>query len=191
MKRSERFPARAGFVGNLRLPLRAIYRIDEPDPSRPAEVLLKASLITNYRFPPGGRFDAEGLFLRGGRAMVVSKRFDGKDAEVFAIPLDPPAPLLRPASPERVARLPGCVEPATGADLSADGRRLAVSTTSAARVYVPDGSGGWSLESTVRFAEPQVEAICWDGDDLLLASEDRSLYRISERRWKAARGDGR
>jgi hypothetical protein len=182
-----------GDIGNngLRLPIRTIYRIDEPDPSRPADLPLKPSLITNYRFPPEGRFDAEGLFLSGGRAMVVSKRFDGKEAEVFAIPLDPPAPLLRPALPERMARLPGCVEPATGADLSADGRRLAVSTTSAARVYVPDGRGGWALESTVRYEEPHVEAICWDGDDLILASEDRSIYRISAARWKASRGDGR
>jgi hypothetical protein len=182
-----------GDIGNndLRLPLRSIYRVDEPDPSRPGDIPLKPSLITNYRFTPGGRFDAEGLFVSDGRAMVVSKRLDGKDAEVFAIPLDPPAPLLRPATPERIAHLPGCVEPATGADLSPDGRRLAVTTTSAARVYIPDGSGGWALEATIRFAEPQVEAICWDGDDLILASEDRSIFRISESRWKKSRGGGR
>jgi hypothetical protein len=184
------------FVGdignnNVRLPFRAIYRIDEPDPSQPTDVPLKPSLATHYGFPPGGRFDAEGLFLSGGRAMVVSKRFDGREAEVFAIPLNPPAPLLRPASPERVASLPGCVEPATGADLSADGSRLAVTTTSAARVYTPDGRGGWALDSTVRFDEPHVEAICWDGDDLILASEDRSVFRISAARWKASRGEGR
>jgi hypothetical protein len=182
-----------GDIGNnnLRLPLRAIYRIDEPDPSRPGEEPLKPSLVTYYRFPPGGRFDAEGLFVTGGRAMVISKRSDGGDAEVFAIPLDPPAPLLRPALPGRIAHLPGCVEPATGADLSVDGRRLAVTTTSAARVYVPVASGGWALDSTVRFAEPLVEAICWDGEDLILASEDRSIYRISAPRWKATRGGDR
>ena len=162
-----------------------IYRFDEPDPSRPAEMPLKPSTITYYRFATGGRFDAESLFILGGRAMVVSKRFDGGEAEVFAIPLDPPAPLLQPASPERITRLAGCVEPATGADLSADGRRLAVCTVSSARVYVPDGGGGWSLGSTVRFKEPHVEAICWDGDDMILASEDRSLYRISAQAWKA------
>src|SRR6185437_6120318 len=137
------------------------------------------------------RFDAEGLFVSKGGVFIVSKRFDGREAEVFAIRFDPPAPLLRPGLPGRVASLPGCVEPATGADLSSDGQRLAVVTTRAARVYEPHTSGGWSLVATVRFEAPGVEAICWDGFDLILASEDRSIYRIAEKAWKASKGGGR
>ncbi len=182
-----------GEIGNndLRLPLRAIYRLDEPDPSRPADLPLHVTTASYYRFPTGGRFDSEGLFVSGGRAFVVSKRFDGREAEVFAIPFDPAAPLLRPAWPARVASLPGCTEPATGADLSADGRRLAVVTTKAARVYEPSGAGGWRLIASIGFEAPDVEAICWDGADLVLASEDRSIYRIPEASWKRAGGGGR
>jgi hypothetical protein len=179
-----------GDIGNNdnRLPLRAIYRLDEPDVSLPpTDRPIKANLSTYYKFPPNGRFDAESLFINHGRAFVISKRFDGKDAEVFEIAIEPPSPLLRPGWPERVASLPGCNEPATGADLSSDGQRLAVVTTRAARVYRPDAKGGWSLAGTVAFNEPGVEAICWDGNDLILASEDRSIYRIGEKAWKSSK----
>lgn len=177
-----------GDIGNndKRLPLRAVYRFDEPDPSQPpGEQPLKATASSFYRFPEGGRFDAESLFVAKNRVFVISKRFDGQEAEVFAISFNPPGILILPILPERVARLPGCVEPATGADLSSDGKRLAVVTNSAARVYTPDAPGGWALVATVGFNAPGVEAICWDGMDLILASEDRSIYRIAESVWKA------
>jgi hypothetical protein len=178
-----------GDIGNndLRLPIRAIHRLDEPDPAGPDDGKpLKPTASTFHGFPAGARFDAEGLFVDRGKAFVVTKRFDGKEAEVFAVKLDPPAPLLRPSLPERVATLPGCVEPVTGAALSPDGKLLAVVTTRAARVYQAE-SGGWSPVASVPFEAPDVEAICWDGADLVLASEDRSIYRIAERDWKAAK----
>ena len=178
-----------GDIGNndKRLPIRAIYKIDEPDPSVAEDKPLKLTASSYYKFPEGQRFDAEGLFVSKGRCFVVTKRLDGKEAEVFAIRFDPPSPLLRPGLPERIAKLPGCVEPATGADLSSDGKRLAVVTTKAARVYEPDSSGGWSLIATVEYKAHDVEAICWDGLDLILASEDRSIYRIGEAVWKEGR----
>jgi hypothetical protein len=178
-----------GDIGNngKKLPIRAVYRLDEPDPNVAEEKPLKPTASSHYRFPEGGRFDAEGLFVSDGRCFVVTKRLDGQEAEVFAIKFDPPTTLIRPGLPERVATLPGCVEPVTGADLSSDGKRLAVVTTKAARVYEPDKSGGWSLVVTVGFKASDVEAICWDGMDLILASEDRSIYRIAESVWKAAR----
>jgi len=178
-----------GEIGNNdnRLPFRAIYRLDEPDPSRAGEGPIRVGLASYYTFPKDRRFDAESLFVDQGKAYLVAKRSDGRPAELFRVPLDPPASLLRPALPESVGVLPGCVEPATGADLSADGRRLAVVTNSAARVYTREAEGGWALAATVPFLARDVEAICWDGPDLVLAGEDRSIYRIAEATWKAAR----
>ena len=177
-----------GEIGNNdgRLPLRAIYMIDEPDPARASAASLPVLKASFYRFPRGGRFDAEGLFIERGRAIVVAKTFDGREAEHFAIPLDPPAPLLRPALPEPLGRLPGLVEPATAADLSPDGRRLAVASTRATRVYGRDGKGGWTLLGAVRHPSEVFEAVCWDGNDLILASEGRGLYRITGRTWRAS-----
>jgi hypothetical protein len=173
-----------GEIGNNdgRLPVRAIYRIDEPDPASLDQKKLSVTLASFYKFPKGGRFDAEGLFLDGGQACVVTKYRDGREAEIFAIPLNPPAPLLRPALPRRVATLKGCTEPVTGASLHAGGKRLAIVTTSSVRVYKRDPETGWRPAFQLEHHEADVEAITWDGEDLILASEDRSLYRISRER---------
>jgi hypothetical protein len=176
-----------GEIGNNggRLPIRAVYRLDEPDPSKPAEGPLSVTHASYYRFPRGGRFDAEGLFIDRGRAVVVAKTFDGREAGLFGVPLDPAPPLIRPALPEALGTLPEFHEPATGASLSADGRRLAVCSPAAARVYERDGRGAWSLVATVRYqGGSDIEAICWDGRDLLLAGEGRNLYRIREAAWR-------
>lgn len=177
-----------GDIGNNdgRLPLRTVYRLDEPDPNRPAVGPLPVTLATHYRFPRGGRFDAEGLLVDRGRAVVVAKTFDGREAELFALPLDPPAPLLRPALPESLGRLPGFTRPVTGADLSPGGR-LAVCSVDEARVYERSAGEAWTLVAVVRFRADDVEAICWDGSDLILAGENRGLFRIAEAAWREAR----
>jgi hypothetical protein len=174
-----------GDIGNNggRLPLRSIYRIDEPDPAVPPQGPLPVTLATHYRFPPGDRFDAESLVIDGKRALVIAKTFDGREAEVYAVPLDPPAPLLRPAVPERVATLRGFTEPATGADLSPDGNLLAVCGPDVARVYRRDCES-WIPIGEARYQASEVEAICWEGNDLLLASEQRSIYRIRAAAWR-------
>jgi hypothetical protein len=187
-----------GEIGNngKHLPIRAIYRLDEPDPTQTAEAggkdTLTVSLASYYRFEAEGRFDAEGLFIDRGRAIVVAKTFDEREAELFAIPLDPPAPLIRPALPERIGSLSGFVEPATGADLSIDGLRLAVCSNDVARVYGRAGrdSDRWSLLGSVRFEADGVEAIAWEGDDLILAGEGRGLFRIAAASWRSARSEG-
>jgi hypothetical protein len=187
-----------GDIGNngLRLPVRAIHRIDEPDPSRATEQPLEVTLSTHYRFPSvGERFDAEALFLWKGQAVVVAKTHDGREAELFAIPLEPPAPLLRPALPRKLGRLPGFTEPVTGANLSSDGRRLAVCANSVTRVYEPAPQDEWKMIGGARYAADEVEAVCWDGDDLILASERREIYRIPRTTWLAKKAppatDGR
>lgn len=178
-----------GDIGNneVRLPRRVIYRIDEPDPSKPPNAPLRVTLASYYRFPSGGRFDAEGLFIDGDKAVVAAKTFDRREAELFAIPLAPPAPASNPALPERIGRLPGFTEPATGADLARDGRRLAVCAGDVARVYERIEGGEWRLLAAVRYRPQAIEAICWEGNDLVLASEEREMFRISEKTWQAAK----
>jgi hypothetical protein len=180
-----------GEIGNNdgRLPIRAVYRLDEPDPARPGDSPLAVERASYYRFPPGGRFDAEALVVRGDQALVVAKTFDGRAAEVFAIPLDPPAPLLRPALPRRLGTLPGFTEPVTGADLSADGRFLAACAPGVVRIYAPEGDAAWTLVGTVRFPVADlIEAIAWDGADLILAGERRGIYRIAAASWRHDQG---
>ena len=152
----------------------------------PAGPPLRPMLSVFYGFSIADRFDAEGLIFQAstGSAVIVAKRFDSREAELFAIPLHPPAPLLRPALPRRVGFLPGFVEPATGASLSADGQLLAVCSSAVTRVYRRDHGSGWNLLAEVRHESLPIEGITWDGEDLILVSEGRGIDRIAEATWR-------
>jgi hypothetical protein len=183
-----------GDIGNNGgvLRVRVIYRIDEPDPSSTADRPLSASATVFYTLPRSNRFDAEGLVYDRGTAIVVAKYFDRREAELFAVPVEPPAPPSRPAQPRAIGRLPGFQEPATGAALSADRALLAVCSETVTRIYRRDESPPWRMVAEVRYEPLPIEGIAWDGPDLILAAEEgRGLYRLSQATWRAAtpRGD--
>jgi hypothetical protein len=169
------------------LRVRVIYRIDEPDPSAPADRPLAASATVFYALPRSNRFDAEGLVYDRGTAIVVAKYCDGREAELFAVPMEPPAPPDRPVHPRAIGRLPAFKEPATGAALSADRSLLAVCSESVTRVYRRGESPPWRLVAEVRYEPLPIEGIAWDGPDLVLAAEEgRGLFRLSQATWRAA-----
>ena len=170
----------------LLLPVRVIHQVDEPDPTRAATATRPLAVLSSqyYRFAAGDRFDAEGLAIRDHQALLVAKRFDGQPAAVYRIRLDRPAPLLQPATPELVGTLPTCIEAVTGASLTADGRLLAVVTDHSVQVFEARPGQTWAPVGATKHDAPDVEAVTWDGPDLILASEDRSIYRVPERRWK-------
>jgi hypothetical protein len=184
-----------GDIGNNTglLRVRTIYQLDEPDPSIPEggdrNRPLPATRTVAYSPPPSNRFDAESLVLDRGTAIVIAKYRDGREAELFAVPFDPkptgPAPGPAPVRP--IGKLPGFTEPATGADLSADGTRLAVCSYRVTRIYHRKGeSDAWEELAEVRYAPMPIEGIAWDGGDLILAAEEaRGLYRLRERVWRA------
>ncbi len=172
------------------LRLRVVHRIDEPDPTGPDRPYAGPADSSWYSMPIDDRFDAESLVYddAGDRAIVITKRLDGGEAELREVPFNPPAPLAKPASPRRIGVLPGFVEPATGADLSADGRLLAVCGNRVVRVYERPDDRAWDtlkLLAEVKIREKQqVEGIAWDGLDLILVSEGRGVDRITEKVWK-------
>ena len=184
-----------GDIGNndARLPVRVVYQIAEPDPrivpKTPDPLTIQTANF--YGFPAGGRFDAEGLAVWGNEVLIITKRRDGQPAEVFRLPVTPVAPLLRPMIPFRVGFLANCNEPVTGATITRDGRLLAVVTDRSVRVFETDFVTGWVPIGVTLFEAPDVEAITWDGLDLILASEDRSIYRVPQGRWRATRGAAR
>jgi hypothetical protein len=179
-----------GDIGNnLRaLPIRAIYRVDEPDPEKPAAQPLKATAVSRYALPSDNRFDAESLDYDQGNAIVIAKYRDGREAEVFSVAFDPPAPLFRPAEPRSLGRLAGFTEPATGSDLDGDRTHLAACSSAVTRIYRREGAGkaSWRLVSEVRYPTAQIEGICWDGRDLILVAEGGAIFRIAEKTWRAS-----
>jgi hypothetical protein len=179
-----------GDIGNNggRLAVRVVYRIKEPDPARQATGPPPVLAASFYCFPGGDRFDAEGLVYDpgAGSAIVVAKRLDGREAELFSVSFRPPAPLLRPSAPRRIGTLPRFVEPATGASLSADLRLLAVCSYSVTRIYQRRGNPDhpWDLLAEIRYPPTPIEGISWEGEDLVLVSEGRGVDRISAGTWK-------
>ncbi|MFI5458364.1 MAG: hypothetical protein ACHRXM_23285 [Isosphaerales bacterium] len=169
------------------LPVHAIYRIDEPDPGSPAGEPLKASAISFYSLPRSSRFDAESLVYDEGNGILVAKYLDGREAELFSVPLDPPSPLTRPARPRLIGRLPGFIEPATGADMSQDRTLLAVCSSTVTRIYRRGHaqSPPWRLLGEVKYESLPIEGIGWDGRDLVLVAEGGGFYRVSEKTWRA------
>jgi hypothetical protein len=176
-----------GDIGNntRSLPIRVIYRIDEPDPAFSQERPLAVSSMTFYALPSENRFDAESLIVEGETATLVAKYLDGREAELFSVPLVPPSPLLRPARPRSIGRLPGFTEPATGAALSQDRMLLAVCSEKVTRIYRRGDATPWRLIAEVRYEPAPVEGISWDGRDLILVAEGRGLFRLSETTWRA------
>jgi hypothetical protein len=177
-----------GDIGNNLgvLPVRAIYRVDEPDPAKPAEQPLAATAVSRYAFPRGHRFDAEGLDFDDGNAIVVSKYLDGREAELFAVPFDPPSPLSQPAQPRSIGKLAGFTEPATGSDLDVDRMHLAVCSSTVTRIYrrADVQKHDWKLASEVRYRAAPVEGVCWNGRDLVLVAEGGAIFRITEKTWR-------
>ncbi len=97
-----------GEIGNngLRLPLRAIYRTNEPDPSQPATEPLPVSLASFYKFPPGKRFDAESLFLDRGRAIPWRRLRTGARPSCSPYPSIPRRRCCAPHGPNHSAGFP-------------------------------------------------------------------------------------
>ncbi|MGO9600595.1 MAG: hypothetical protein ACLP7Q_21655 [Isosphaeraceae bacterium] len=183
-----------GDIGNNGglLALRVVYRIDEPDPATAVKEPLAPSASSFYVLPRADRFDAEGIFCEAGSGSVtvLTKRFDGREAELLSIPFRPPAPLLRPAKPRLIGVLPGFVEPATGASLSPDGRLLAVCSETVTRIYQRGESPPWNLLAEVRYESRPIEGIAWDAMDLIAVSEGRGVDRIAGPTWmRLARGE--
>jgi hypothetical protein len=174
-----------GDIGNNGglLPVRVIYRLDEPDPAGTLDRPLRASSATFYAFPTKEQFDAEGLVYDRGTAILVAKYLDRRQAGLFTVSLEEPSPLLRPAQLRSIGALPDFTEPATGAALSDKRDLLAVCSSNVTRVYQRERATRWRLLSEVRYESQPIEGIAWDSRDLVLVAEGGGLYRLAETTW--------
>jgi hypothetical protein len=181
-----------GDIGNNggALANRALYRIDEPDPSRPNPAKpLPVREAIHYTFETGKKkaFDTEAFYIEGASIVLISKQFDRREAQRYTLPLVA-ANASKPSKPKLLGPLEGFDDAATGCSLSPDGKRLAVCWMGGVRIYDRHEDGSLKLDRSLRFVVlDQVESISWDGSDLLLAGEYRGVYRIKEATWRGAR----
>ena len=148
--------------------------VAEPDPFTETEAEVIASYPYRY---PNENVDAEGLFVVEGIPYIVSK--ERERAVLYRFPTlqaDTKQVL------EKVGEFAGA-KFATGAGVSKDGTRLVVCTYDALWVY--HGIAGnlakmiqgtpWSLRHNF-----DGEAVCFDGDDLVLTNEARDIYYLPQ-----------
>ncbi|MBI2502481.1 MAG: hypothetical protein HYW07_04505 [Candidatus Latescibacteria bacterium] len=151
-----------------------LYVVAEPNPF--AEGTVQVAAQYPYRYP-AENVDAEGMFICGGLPYIISKEQDR--AVLYRFPVLRPGEtvVLERVGEAREARL------VTDAALSRDGKRLALCTYN--RVWIYEGKAAdpaaliaakpWNLAHD--FA---VEANAFSGYDLVLTSEERSIYRLPQ-----------
>ena len=185
--------ADTGNNGNARQDL-GVYVVNEPDPE--AIPKMRALKFLPVRYPDQENhpaklwhFDCEAVFVARGKLHFITKhrppgRIVGSEAGAKLYRLDTAF-----TDRENVLTLVGThrdVEQATGADLSPDGTRLAVSTYTALWIFdepaVADdwfSGAAWKLDME-RGVTKQLEAVTWDNAQTLrLVNENRDVMRAT------------
>jgi hypothetical protein len=179
-----------------------VLRLDEPDPGpaaaaaadgedegegprRPGEkpaapLPVGATWRLTY---PGKPFDCESLVVRGRDGFLISKRRDAGPAELYRFDL---APAAGPVALVRVGALP-IRAPVTAADVSPDGKRLAVLTVLGPWVFEIDGDVASATAADApparysRYIHPTMEAACFVPGGLLVTAESREVFFFADR----------
>ena len=165
-----------GEIGNnsrLRLDLKVVV-VAEPDPFTETAVEVIASYPYRY---PNENVDAEGLFIVEGIPYIVSK--EPERAVLYRFP-------TLQADTKQVLKRVGEFAGAklvTGAGVSKDGMRLAVCTYDALWVYHGTAANLAKMIQGTPWHLPHSfygEAVCFDGDDLVLTNEARDIYAVPQ-----------
>jgi hypothetical protein len=158
-----------------------VYQIDEPDPHAKDAAPLTVTQTWQLTYPDKP-FDCESLFIWKDHGYVISKYRWGDAAGLYRFSL---AKQDKPAVLEKLFDLPIHVA-CTGADISHDGKQIAVITICGPYLFdLPTPGDVASMEhATVRsifYADVHMEAVCFTAEGLLTTSESRPMCLF---RWK-------
>lgn len=174
----------------------AVYVVSEPNPfdarSATPTTRYPVAYLDQADFPPAGDkpFDCEAVFARGGNLYFLTKHRSPVGMPVGATNLYVLS--LRSARADRVnvlrkvASLQGLPGWVTAADVSDDGRRLAILMQAPGQaVWTFDLEGpesGWLRKPSAKVefsGARQCEAICWDGPDTVrITNEQRDVFTL-------------
>ena len=151
----------------------AVYEVHEPDPRAGARAI---PVERHWRLLfPKERFDCESLFIHQGHGYLISKVFNNARAQIFRFPL---RETNEPLTLELVATTK-IESPVTGADISADGKRLGIVAKTGAYVFRIDGDVSRVIHVKpyhTRFKDEHIEGCCFVPEGLLATSESRDIY---------------
>jgi hypothetical protein len=126
----------------------------------------------------GRPFNCESLFIHKGYGYLISK-VDPGQAAMYRFALDEKS---EDVSIEKVIDLP-LHRPVTGADLSPDGKRLAVGADREQALFEVDGdpaTAGRQEPKRISLPAKKIEAVAWTANGLLMTAESREIYRWRE-----------
>jgi hypothetical protein len=128
---------------------------------------------------PDRPFDAESLFIHEGYGYVISKMPIGLPAAIYRFAIEGDS---QDVKLEKVADLP-IKAPVTGADLTADGKRLAV--LSEAGLYLFElGGDVASVEKAAPKVVPlpnrKLEGVCFTKAGVVITAESREIYLVAD-----------
>jgi hypothetical protein len=155
----------------------AVYSLAEPNPTNTANaVTVSRRWVLRYLGEP---FDSEGLFVWHDAGYLVSKVTDDQKAEIFRFSL---AETMKPQTLQLVGRV-DVESPVAGADISEDGRFLAMIAKSGAFVFQIDGDVSKAVSvkpARAKFRNPSMEGCCFVPGGLLTCAESREVFFFSE-----------
>lgn len=155
-----------------------VYGVREPDPAAaplqrvPVQRRIEFFYPEQRAFPDSAlNFDCESLFWDAGALYVLTKHRSDTMSALYRLPAAS-GPALRLGAFESGSMT-------TAADLSADGRILAVLTYQYLHLFERTANGGYlGRHHRVLIEARQCEAVCFDGQDVLIANEQREVYRL-------------
>ena len=162
-----------------------VLRVAEPNPAETSRARRTLSIEKTWRLRyPAKPFDSESLFVHAGHGYLISKHLDGAPASLYRFDLDGPADQTL----TKLTDLP-INHPVTGANLSPDGRRLAVLTYGT--LYLFDHNGDFAqlgnVEPTKTPTPPgKLEGVCFTPEGILLTAESRQIYLLDAPRTSTA-----
>jgi hypothetical protein len=151
-----------------------VYRIDEPDPASPKKIEVAAAWRLAY---PDRPFNCESFFILDGHGYVISKLDPPQRAVVYRFTL---SENKKHQTLERVCELP-IADPVTAADITADGRSLAVLSNHALSLFQIDGDVRKSADAaprTLPVPPVQAEGCCFNPEGVLIIAESGEIFQF-------------
>jgi len=171
-----------GDIGNNTglLPVRYVYRVPEPDPYHPPTKPVPPDRRWRVRYPEGERSNCESLFWHAGTLYVIP-RGGPHGGVIYRLDPDGNDDLIMHAVCSTA------IGPATGADVSRDGRTLLICGPYVARLYrITDEAGLIDPTDQRMITTAQngaVEACCLTEQDVVLIPENGCVYRVPYHRF--------
>ena len=194
--RGHLYIADVGNNANTRRDL-AVYVVAEPsDPRRSGVIPVEATLRFRYAeqraFPDDDDFnyDSEAVLYWDGALFLFTKHRSDTRTRLYRLPVEGAAgeeevALERLAEIDLGGSTSRLLGNTTGADISPDGRWVALLTYRCVYLYERHGPMPWPSGPVARILlDPrrtrQVEGVAWDDGALLIGNEQRRLFRIAD-----------